>query len=285
MAATPSVTGWIVDAHVHLHDPRLRALFTEEPEAVAADASLLNGTSPRDWAAVADMKPPPGRRFYRAFGVHPWKADAELEHDWEARLRRRLAEERDVLAVGEIGLDRWIEPRDESLQENVFRRQLRLAAEFGLPPVIHCLRAWDALLRILREEPLPARGFHVHGFGGSPEVQRQLLEMGAYFSFSAYALAPHRKRMRKAVAACPEDRLLLETDAPDMAPGTETVAYPLMDTEGNPLHDPREILTAYRGVAELRGIEEAELRKRVETNFRKLYGKAEACQKAQNPKT
>lgn len=265
-----------MDAHVHLHDPRLREDIVEDPEAVAADVSLLNGTSPRDWAAVAEMRPPPGKRFYRAFGVHPWKADPELEADWEDRLRRRLTGAAGVLAVGEIGLDRWIKPRDEALQEEVFRRQLRLAAELGLPPVIHCLRAWDPLLRILREEPLPVRGFHVHGFGGSPEVQRQLLEMGAYFSFSAYALAPHRKRMRKAVAACPEDRLLLETDAPDMAPGTETAAYPLMDTEGNPLHDPREIRTAYRGVAELRGLEETELRRRVETNFRALYGVAES---------
>ncbi|NBD38942.1 MAG: TatD family deoxyribonuclease [Verrucomicrobia bacterium] len=274
----------IVDAHVHLHDARLRALFAEEPEAVAADVSLLNGTSPRDWAAVAAMKPPPGRRFYRAFGVHPWKANGELEDDWEDHLRQRLASADDVLAVGEIGLDRWIEPREETLQEDVFRRQLRLAGEFRLVPVIHCLRAWDALLRILGEEPLPARGFHVHGFGGSLEVQRQLLELGAYFSFSAYALAPHRKRMRKAVAACPEDRLLLETDAPDMAPGTGMAAYPLIDTEGNPLHDPREILTACRGVAELRGMEEAELRRRLETNFRRLYGEAEACQKAEFPK-
>ncbi len=242
-----------------------------QPEMVEADLSLLNGTSPADWGDITDMRPPAGKRFLRALGVHPWKVNLELTPDWEKQLRELVSDSEGVVAIGEIGLDRWIEPRDEDAQERVFRRQLRLAGELGLPPVIHCLRAWDSLLRILKEEPLPERGFQVHGFGGSGEVQRQLLKLGAHFSFSAYALSPRRKRMREAVRACPPDRLLIETDAPDMVPDRAICRFPRKDPEGNRIHDPREIRTAYAGIAELRGEELSGLRVRVAANFARLF--------------
>lgn len=257
------------DAHVHLQDKRLRAHRDCLSVEYSAAVQLVNGTCPADWEAVAALEAPPGGHYRKAYGVHPWEATARLPEDWEDRLRTLLGQ--GASSLGEIGLDRWIEPRDEDRQREVFGRQLELAAEYGLTPTIHCLRAWEELVRMVKAGPLPPQGFLVHGFGGSREVQRQLLDLGASFSFSAYALAPRRKRMRAAAHACPAERLLVETDAPDMVPDAEQFPEAVLQSGGERLHDPRAIRIAYRGLAELRGERLEALREQVWRNFQRLF--------------
>jgi len=149
--------------------------------------------------------------------------------------------------------------------------QLQIAAASALPPTLHCLRAWGMLIDALRAAPALPRGFLVHGFGGSVEVMHQLLDLGAFFSFSAYAADPSRKRMRDAIRACPADRLLAETDAPDMVPPAAACRFPLKDADGGRLHHPAEIATAYALIAELRGESTADLARSIAANFGRLF--------------
>lgn len=270
------------DAHLHLQDPRLQKALQEAEvkgtpplagslETAPIAVRLTNGTSPDDWEAVARLVATPagGTRRLAAYGVHPWKVDP-LPADWEAQLRKHLAG--GAASVGEIGLDHWIEPRDERLQVEVLEKQFALSREFALPPTLHCLRAWGLLMDILQAAGLPGRGFLVHGFGGSREVLFQLLDLGGYVSFSAYAADPKRRRMREAARACPADRLLVETDAPDMVPSESVTRFPLRDREGRRLHHPEELRTAYAFLAGLRGEDPEDLAVRVEANFQWLFG-------------
>lgn len=141
----------LIDCHVHLHDLRL-AKRLPSVMAAALDAGvrqfICNGTSEADWAGVLELS----RQYPQiipSFGVHPWHVKT-CSSSWQGKLEAFLGE--CPSAIGEIGLDRWIEDRDEMLQEKVFRAQLAMAAQLGRPVSIHCLRAWDWLLRVLREE-------------------------------------------------------------------------------------------------------------------------------------
>jgi TatD DNase family protein len=261
-------TPLLLDAHLHLHDPKLRAALGPDARFPGVAAQLVNGTHPDDWEAVRALQDSGGTRVLKAYGVHPWRVD-KLPDDWEARLRECLAA--GAVSVGEIGLDRWIEPRDERRQLQVLEIQLRIAAESALPPTLHCLRAWGMLVDALRAAPPQPRGFLVHGFGGSVEVMHQLLDLGACFSFSAHAADPARKRMRDAIRACPPDRLLAETDAPDMVPPPDACRYPLEDAGGRRLHHPAEIATAYALLAELRGVPASGLARDIAANFGRLF--------------
>jgi TatD DNase family protein len=257
------------DAHLHRQDPSLGAALGNDPQFTGVVAQVSNGTHPDDWPTVRGLSENGGTRVLKAYGVHPWRVD-DLPADWEEQLRQYL--QADAVSVGEIGLDHWITVKDERWQIEVFERQLAIAAELDLVPTLHCLRAWGLLVDCLRAGPDLRRGFLVHGFGGSKEVLHELLDLGGHVSFSAYAADPKRKRMRDAAKACPDDRLLAETDAPDMVPPEAACRFPLKDTDGKPLHHPMEITTAYALLADLRDVKIDKLAGQIEANFKRLFG-------------
>jgi len=259
----------LIDAHLHLQDPRLNNAGDGPVDCSGIGIQLVNGTGPDDWQAVRDIENVEGIMRYKAYGVHPWKANRDLPQDWEESLRSFL--KTGALSVGEIGLDNWIEDRDESLQEEVFQRQLQLAHEFNLTPTLHCLRAWGRLYDLLRTGPDLKRGFLVHGFGGSVEMLHQLADIGGHFSFSAYAADRKRKKMRDAVRACPDDRILVETDAPDMVPSEMVVQFALRDSEGNRIHHPKELQTAYVQLSRIRETGVEPFLEQVHSNFHRLF--------------
>lgn len=268
---SPDSTGiQYYDAHCHMYDARLGPALATDPfndveHSIAAQ--VINGTHPDNWDIIRQLDPFRGCKSLKAYGVHPWRVD-DLPDDWEAALRKVL--DSGAVSVGEIGLDNWVEPRDEKLQKDVFMRQLQLASETGLPPSIHCVRAHGQLIDCLRSGPDLPMGFLAHGFGGSREVLYQLLDLGGYVSFSAYGAHPGRKRIRDAVRACPADRLLAETDAPDMVPPEDVCQYPISDTRGR-LQHPLEIVTAYEYLAEWRGEAMEDLAAQIGENFRNLF--------------
>lgn len=255
------------DAHAHLHEACLEAVVSDLRAGEESYTVLTNGTCPADWGAVAAMEGGGSLRVLKAYGVHPWQVE-DLPENWEALLRDRLGS--GAASVGEIGLDHWIEPRDPALQREVFERQLHLAASFHLVPTVHVVRAEEEVAHVLRAVA-PARGFLIHGYGGSRQIQRRLLDLGGYFSFSGRAADPRCKRLREAIAYCPLDRLLSETDAPYRGPPEESQAYPLRDAEGRPLHDPREICTAVQVLAKLRGEAPEQISETVARTFRRLF--------------
>jgi TatD DNase family protein len=175
--------------------------------------------------------------------------------------------------VGEIGLDRWIQNPDMPAQEEVFRSQLDIAASQDRPASIHCLRAWGLLEQTLRSAALPRCGFLLHSYGGPAEMVPQFASLGAYFSLSPYFTHERKSRQAQTFAAVPLDRLLAESDAPDMWPPDELNAHLLRDSEGKPLNHPCNLQLSYRKLAEIRGMPIEELAQQIEQNFVRLFAR------------
>lgn len=220
-------------------------------ERHTAETAVLNGTSPDDWAnVIAQAAEDP--RIIAAIGLHPW-AVHDAPNDWQMRFLK-LIDRTD--AVGEIGLDCWIEGHDLKRQEAAFRWQLKQAAERNLPVSIHCLKASNALLHCLKESALPERGIHLHAFNGSAEQVSQFAGLGAYFSFHAGQFKPNAKKAPSAARAVPADRLLIETDAPDTLDGDDISAF---------------LLKGYARIAELRDVSVESLSEQVADNFKRYF--------------
>jgi TatD DNase family protein len=259
----------LIDAHNHLHDERLapfRAEAIAELERGGIEAAVVNGTQEGDWAAVAELARE--RAWVRpAFGLHPWYVGGRSPH-WRARLAELLVEFPGA-SLGEIGLDRWQEGYDLDTQTGVFRAQWELAVEHERAATVHCLKAWGALWDFVREAPPVPRGFLLHSYGGAGEMVRGFAKHGAYFSFSGYFLHERKAARRAVFREVPLERLLVETDAPDMlppcAPGVRLL-------EEGTLNSPTNLEFCYHGLAELRGIPVDELAEQIADNFARLFG-------------
>ena len=191
---------------------------------------VVNGTSPEDWPQVAQLAELYPELVIPSFGLHPWKTPSP---NWQQQLTSYL----DTVphaCIGECGLDRWIKGYDIELQREVFTAQLDLASQRNLPLSIHCLKAWGLLIEILESRPLPQRGFLLHSYSGSAELIPRLAELGAYFSFSGYFLHQRKQNVRDAFKSVPPDRLLIETDAPDMLPPKNGIDHPLENQLNHP---------------------------------------------------
>ena len=152
--------------------------------------------------------------FYGAVGIHPESAK-ELPEDYLERLRSLLRHPK-IVAVGEIGLDyHWLDACPKPRQQEVFRRQLALANETGKPVVIHDREAHLDVMTLLRE--YRPRGV-MHCFSGSVELSREVVQLGLYIGLGGVVTFKNAKHAVAVAADLPLDRLLLETDAPYMAP-------------------------------------------------------------------
>jgi TatD DNase family protein len=259
----------LVDSHLHLQDP---VFVPDFPDVLkrARDAGvkvmICNSTSEKDWDRVrelADRVP----EIVPCFGIHPWYL-AHRQTGWQDRLSALL--ETIPSAIGEAGLDRWYEDRDEGQQEEVFRDQLQLARRHGRPIMVHCLKAWGWLQRMLDEAgELPA-GFLLHAYGGPVELIAPLSEKGAYFSFAGNVLDERKVRMRKALRAVPSDRLLLETDSPDLPP-PEIYRVGGVPVEGRRYrNEPANLAATLPAIAALRGEEPGKLAHTLRDNALRL---------------
>jgi len=223
---------WI-DAHNHLQDPRLG-----DPGPVVAAMKrsgvircVVNATREADWTAVENLATGEPDFIVPAFGIHPWHAHT-AGAGWQEKLRSLLARHPQA-SIGECGLDQWVTDPSTEIQRPVFIDQLRLARELDRTLTIHCLKAWGALFDCFAEAPPPPR-FLMHSFGGSIETARRLLPLGAFFSFSGHFLHPRKSAVLDVFRQLPHDRILLETDAPDMLPPSEVIAHPLPENHNHP---------------------------------------------------
>ena len=122
------------------------------------------------------------------------------------------------MAIGEIGLDFHYDHSPREVQREVFRRQIRLAREVGLPVVVHTREADDETVEILEQEGAGEAGGVIHCFTGGLELARRALALGFCLSFSGIVAFPRAETIQQVARECPEDRLLIETDAPFLAP-------------------------------------------------------------------
>lgn len=211
----------LFDTHCHLDAPFDRSLdsLVAQARAAGVQAILLPAVRPEGWTGSAAV----AARFDEvrlALGIHP-QAVRDLSDDEIdaalASLPRRL-EQSGAVAVGEIGLDHAHDrdPVQRARQRRVFEAQLDVAAALKLPPLIHCLRAHGAVVEIL-EARGEAPGV-LHAYSGSAELVQRYLRVGVSLSFSGALTVPGARRVPAACREVPEDRLLIETDAPYQAP-------------------------------------------------------------------
>lgn len=223
------------DSHCHLHDARMdaeRAGAITRAAAAGVEAILLAGVDESGWrdedALVRQALP---LQVVAAYGVHPQVVplldEAQLSGQLAAleRAARGMPQADGVTlvrphALGEMGLDARTEETKGCLdrQEAVFRAQLALARDCDLPVMLHILRAHEAALRVLKSDGLPRRGGVVHSFSGSAELVREYVKLGLHLSFAGSITLPEARRQHAAARAVPDDRLLVETDAPDQTP-------------------------------------------------------------------
>lgn len=236
------------DSHAHLQDARVAdpVGVWSRARAVGVQRVLLAGVDAEDWARQAALASLPG--VHRSVGIHPQVA-AALDDDERAVQLSALREalERSspsVVALGEIGMDGVGDRRDRfAAQAELFAGQLRLARRHDLPVLLHVLRAHEEALKILSDVGVPSAGGVVHSYSGSPELVPRYLAHGLHLSFSGSVTWHPDGRAARAVRACPLDRLLVETDAPDQTPLARRPAA----------NEPSFLPDVVRAVAEIRG--------------------------------
>ena len=241
-----------LDCHLHLQDERLSGRVDDvlkRAKGVGVCGFVCNGASESDWEEVLRLANE-HEDIFPCFGLHPWYVK-DRSADWLDKLEQYLLKV--PSGVGEIGLDRLLDDRDEALQEEVFLQQLALSRWLGRPVSIHSARASGWLLEVLkREHQLPDK-LHLHAFGGSAELVREFVRLGAYFSFAGNAFQSGRRKLHDAIRAVPVERLLSETDCPDIPPPVQLRASELLDESGKPLSEPGNLPGMVKQTAQLRG--------------------------------
>jgi TatD DNase family protein len=265
------------DAHNHLQDGRLYGGGAPDQEQVARllaecgeeqGGMVVNGTSESDWGAVLKLARERSG-IIPAIGIHPWFVK-ERKADWLENFKKTL-DANPGCVIGEIGLDKWIEGYDLPQQEEVFRAQLGVAAERGLPMAIHCLKAWGRLLEILSSNARPGCGFLLHSYGAAAELVEPLSKLGAYFSVSGYFALPRKRRQFEVFRKVPLERLLIETDAPDMCLPEDLDRFHAQDSNGDRINHPGNLRAIYGEVVALLGMGVEELSGQMEENFKRLF--------------
>lgn len=251
-----------VDSHCHFDFEDFdedRASLWKSCRAQGVRTAVIPGVSPEQWPRMAQLCLS-SEGLYYGVGLHPcWlqaflNADAvvgadtvlgaEAWRDQLPQLRQALisaAADKYCVAIGECGLDQYIDG-DAEQQQAVLICHLQVAAELGLPVILHCRRAHNDLLRLLKRHPLP-RGGVMHAFSGSAELARQYWAMGFYLGVGGTITYERANKTRNAVKELPLESLLLETDAPDM---------PLCGKQGR-RNSPDQIPLVGETLAQLRG--------------------------------
>jgi len=192
-------------------------------------------------------------------GVHPHEAKLATEATYEEL--KALAREKRIVAIGELGLDFHYDHSPRDVQREVFRRQVRLARDVGLPVIIHTRNADEETAALLEAEGAAECGGVIHCFTGGHALARRALALGFYVSFSGIATFPRAEVIQEVAREMPEDRLLIETDSPFLAP-------PPHRGERN---EPAFVVEVARKLAELRGSPLETVAQASAANFRRLF--------------
>lgn len=214
-----------IDVHTHLHDPRILSDQTgiiSRAKQAGVRYMVTCATMEQNFEDTAQLARE-NDCVLPCFGVHPWFLDT-LSPAWKETLGGQLASM--PSAVGETGLDFMARGADRDLQLQVFKTHLSLARDLSLPINIHIRKAWDALVHMLKKDgPLGAGGL-VHSFSGSADLARVLEKYNLHISFSGAVTRPNAKKTVLALNAVSKDRILFETDTPDIFPSFDGIKNP-----------------------------------------------------------
>lgn len=254
----------LIDSHCHLDFPD----FAEERDEIihrahAADVELMVTicTRVRRFEQIKEI----ANNYASVFcsvGTHPHNAAEEVDVTAEEILN--LSKDPKVIAIGEAGLDYFYDnsPREE--QRAVFRKHIAVARETGLPLAIHTRDADDDMASILEEEM--AKGefkFLLHCFSSGRDLAMRALDLGAYYSLSGILTFKRSTELREIVADLPKDRLLVETDAPYLAP---------QKWRGK-RNEPSYVVHTNKVLADVHGVDEEVMAAQTTDNFFRLFSK------------
>lgn len=213
----------LVDTHCHLDAERFdpdRDEVLVRAFAAGVTGVIIPAVGPDSWEALLTW-PEKEPRVQVGLGIHPQLLPALPEADDGAHLERldALLARGGACAVGECGLDGpSASGAPMARQVEVFRGHLRLAVKHDLPILVHCLRAHPALVEVFKDEPLPEAGVLLHSYSGGPDLAKFYAQRGCYFSFAGPVSFKEARKPLDALRAIAQDRLMVETDAPDQAP-------------------------------------------------------------------
>lgn len=257
----------LVDSHCHLDFPDFADERTDvmtRARAAGVGCMLSISTRLSTFPAVRHIAEDNADVFCTV-GIHPHEAEAETL-DGVGALVAAAAHPR-VVGIGETGLDYHYDHSDRGVQERVFRAHIAAARTTGLPLVVHAREADTEMAKILREEhdQGPFQGL-MHCFSSSLELAEEAVKIGFYISFSGILTFKNAETVRTAARLVPRDRLLVETDAPYLAP---------VPNRGK-RNEPAFVVHTARQLAELRGESEEAIAKITTENFFRLFAKAAA---------
>jgi len=209
----------LVDSHCHIDVPDFDAdrdeVVARAKEAGLVEMLIVGGVDERAGHRRA-LETAARYGLPATAGVHPHEAKLADERVYDEL--RGLAREGRVVAIGEIGLDFHYDHSPRPVQREAFRRQIRLARDVGLPVVVHTREADDETCDILEEEGAGEAGGVIHCFTGGLELARRSLALGFCLSFSGIVAFPRAATIQQVAREAPADRVLVETDAPFLAP-------------------------------------------------------------------
>ncbi len=250
----------LVDSHCHLDADefdRDRPDVIRRAQAAGVRTQVLPAVTAASWPKLRDTCAM-AEGLYPAYGLHPMFLDQHRPEHLD-QLRAWIAREQPC-AVGECGLDFFVEGLDTERQQFYFDGQLRIARDFDLPVIVHARRAVDAVIAAIRQVG-GLRGV-IHSFPGSPEQAAQLHKLGFLVGLGGPLTYDRAQRLRRLVAQLPLEQLLLETDAPDQ---------PDAGIRGE-RNEPARLTVILETVAQLRGEPADAIAEQTSANARTLFG-------------
>ncbi|WP_231471807.1 TatD family hydrolase [Novosphingobium sp. CECT 9465] len=255
----------LIDSHCHLNYKGLvedQAQVLGRARETGVRGFLNISTRQSEWAAIVATAERESD-VWASIGIHPHEADAHADLG-EAALLDAACHPR-VIGIGETGLDYYYDHSDRQVQQDLFRVHIRVARETGLPLIIHTREAEDDTTRIIEDEmgkgAFPAL---IHCFTASADFGKRMLELGLTISISGIVTFKNAKDLQAISAELPEDRLLVETDAPFLAP---------VPHRGKTC-EPAFVADTCAFVAGLRGMTSGALADVTGANFFRLFSKA-----------
>jgi TatD DNase family protein len=254
--------GAIFDSHSHIDAPEFdpdREEVLERAEAAGIRRQLVPAIDHAGWPKLKSIcAARPG--LYPAYGLHPMFLDRHRPEHLDAL--RQWIEREHPKAVGECGLDFFVDGLDVQAQRIYFRRQLEIARDFDLPVVLHARRAVEEVLATIRSVGR-LRGV-VHSYSGSEEQARQLFGLGFLLGIGGPVTYDRAKRLRRIVSTAPLECLLLETDSPDQPDSRHR----------GQRNEPALIVTVLESVAGLRRMDPGAVADATRENAQQLFGVA-----------
>jgi TatD DNase family protein len=254
-----------VDSHCHLNYKGLvenQTAVLDRARSAGVDTMLNISTRESEWddiVGTAEREPD----VWASIGIHPHEADAHPDVD-TAKLVARAAHQR-VVAIGETGLDYYYDHSDRAQQRASFRSHIAASRATGLPLIVHTRDAEEDTAAILADE-MGKGAFPgvIHCFTASAAFAETALALGLYISISGIVTFKNARDLQDTAQTLPEDRLLIETDAPFLAP------VPHRGKTGEPAF----VADTARFLADLRGVPVATLATQTSRNFHRLFAKA-----------